>query len=153
MSWTRPLLLLAVLACAGFAPAPFPKPERKKHTDDLAAMQGSWKLVRYESNGKPMTSNFRVRIDKNVWNFVNLNQGRETSTASYELRLAPKLSPRGFEWKSTGRVSSQYCGSYVLDRDKLMLVFNSGVLDGATPRPMDFKSNKGYLLILEREKP
>lgn len=142
------LACAALLAIVGFAPAPFPKPERRRQIDDMEAMLGMWKMVTYESRGTPVGTNYKIRIRKNAWTFIN-TQGQERESATYIFTLDTKLTPRAFEWKMTGSDYS-YIGSYRLEaRRRLEIVFGSGRMAQIETRERDFGGKPNLHMVLE----
>jgi uncharacterized protein (TIGR03067 family) len=146
MPLCRLICLLVVVACVGFAPAPFPR--REKRQDDFQAIQGIWKVVVYESNGAPLTNNnLRVRIEGLNWHFYRENNGQKTPSSTYALRLEPKASPAAFDWSQPHNVQNpMYIGSYLLERKRLTIVFGNA----NQPRPTDFATRMGYRMVMER---
>jgi uncharacterized protein (TIGR03067 family) len=145
----RLVVLLAVLTALGFAPAPFPRRETRQHRDDLEAMQGMWRMTRYDSSGRPIGHNYKVRIKGNRWTFIHLANGKENETASYVYNLDYKVAPRAFEWKSTEKSTSGWVGSYRLEGRKLTIIFGSGTLSTVQTRPTDFNGTPTYRMELE----
>lgn len=145
----RILLVLALAAAVGFAPAPFPKKERRSSRDDLEAMQGLWRMTAYESGGSPVGHNYKVRIRNNRWTFISLDGNQERETASYIYTLEYRVSPRAFEWRSTRESNSGWVGSYRLDGRKLTIVFGTGTLKQVGTRPVDFNGKPSYRMVLE----
>lgn len=101
----RLLAALAVVGClTAFAPAPFPRTERKvKEGDDLSLLQGTWKVVSYDRPGLKVKGGgvvkFRsvitnVRIEKNQWSFMRELNGQLSPTVTYEMKIDPKANPR-----------------------------------------------------------
>src|SRR5438045_4202080 len=86
----KPLLLLILAAlAAGFAPVPFPRPERRR--TDQERMQGTWVLKAMTIDGREMKGreNVRVVIDGRRLKYVNGGQ----VTIEYDLTLDPTRSP------------------------------------------------------------
>src|SRR4051794_14308151 len=65
--WTRERLTPIVLGLAAlaFAPAPFPKPDRRAAPDDLTQLQGTWERVLHNGQAPGHTDVAVVR--GNVW--------------------------------------------------------------------------------------
>jgi uncharacterized protein (TIGR03067 family) len=148
MPLLRLILCAAVAASLGFAPAPFPKPQKK--VAGIDELQGTWNLVSYLLSGTDWTS----RASTPIWQ-VERNQLHVYSRAdfasrgartTYELRLDPTVTPPLFEMRSGSEVC--YHGSYRLDGKRWVIVFAA-----ASPRPnrpVRFSADEGYLLTFER---
>src|SRR5947209_14134406 len=97
----RLLVLLAVIAAVGFAPAPFPRPGKKRPPDDLVHLQGTWKLIRYEVQGKDWlptstTPWWKVQKDR-IHTIQRANGAMGNVSATYTFRLDRTKDPRGFD--------------------------------------------------------
>jgi len=150
----RPGLLLSlvvVVTATGFAPAPMPRP--KGFRDDLTAFQGQWAVTKYESNGRNILGMrmLRVQIDKQRWQF-HTGVGAGTVTASYDIVLDPKTSPRSFDWRGAGMPASQFIGSYQLDGNKLTIVFTNAGAGMARPTSFGTIRPGDYVMVLTRDK-
>jgi uncharacterized protein (TIGR03067 family) len=114
----RPLsfvLLFAVLSL-GFAPAPFPRPERRPPVE-VESLVGEWK----GPNQLIVTSE---RMDFN--------------TNGYRVTFDRRVRPAAFDLKGvegTGGAGRNFAGIYRLEGDTLTICYNAG--DG--PRPMAFE--------------
>jgi uncharacterized protein (TIGR03067 family) len=124
----RPLLLLAVLLCVAFAPAPFL--EKKKPLTDLARMQGTW-----------VGPSTELRIQGNTYVYYR-NGG---PSLAYTVTLNETTNPRQYDIKGTGKNTYEYRGIYELQGDSLKIASNSG------PRPTTFTGS--YVRTLTRKKP
>jgi uncharacterized protein (TIGR03067 family) len=143
---THVLLVGLSVALLGFAPAPFPRPERSQR-DDQADVKGLWEFIECQSGGShyPSTmNNYNAEITGERFSFVGKN-GRG-SGSGYELRIDPKASPPSFTWGSANHVN--WVGSYRLERDKLTLIFNSG--NNVAQRPTDFSGKPQWRYVLKR---
>jgi uncharacterized protein (TIGR03067 family) len=106
---SRLVLALASLIClTAFAPAPFPRPERRGGgTDiDMKSFQGTWKVISMEivqGNGQNQrltdwgwqtTGTTGVRVKGDRWTY--LNNGRDSS--SYRVDIDPTKKPAAIDW-------------------------------------------------------
>jgi uncharacterized protein (TIGR03067 family) len=143
-----------VLAALGFAPAPVFKESARTAASDLARLQGTWAMPRYEQNGRTMISMgeaYTVKVEKDQWTFYrSQNGGPLTKSSSYALRLDPKTAPAEIDFIQ----SKTYVllGVYDLKGDALKIVFRVNgdgkkdrVKDLANPAPTD------YLIELRRK--
>jgi uncharacterized protein (TIGR03067 family) len=145
MQLCRLLLLFAVAAVLGFAPAPFPRREKKR--DDLQAIQGTWKVVIYEMSGRSLGNhNLYVQVKQKSWRFYRMNNGRESPSSTYDLRLIPTARPAAFDWSNPGAARPAYIGSYRLDGKRLTVILGSA----ARPRPTVFTATAEYRKVMER---
>src|SRR5262245_26909321 len=130
----RVLLIVVSFGLLGFAPAPFPRPDRQR--DDPTDVRGLWEFVECESSGthSPNTiTSYNAEVTKERFAFVGKNGGRNGSV--YVVRLDPAASPPSFTWSQNNQTS--WVGSYLLEKDRLTLIFNSG--NSVAQRPTDFK--------------
>src|SRR4051794_18374262 len=134
MKTCRALALLAVMAAAGFAPAPFPKPERQR--DDPTDVTGTWEFVLWEASGirsQGSEGMYLIEMARDKYDFVGKNGAGRTH---YEMKLEPGASPRAFTWSMNNNVS--YVGSYRLQKDQMTMIFASG--SRMDQRPTDFQA-------------
>jgi uncharacterized protein (TIGR03067 family) len=125
----RPLLLLVVLLCVAFAPAPFL--EKKKPLTDLGRMQGTW-----------VGPDTELRIQGN--NYVYYRNG--APSIAYTVALNETTNPRQYNLKGTGKNTFQYSGIYELQGDTLKIASSAG-----SARPTTFAGS--YVRTLTRKKP
>src|SRR5688572_16857857 len=89
------LMTVAALILAGFAPAPFPRPDRQRA--DPADLTGTWVFTASEMNGQPQPleahREYKVEISKNRIVFTT-----NGSRSDLELKLDPTASPPSFTW-------------------------------------------------------
>lgn len=143
MRGTRLLLIVASVFVAGFAPAPFPRPERQR-PQDATDVAGTWEFVECQSNGTPYErtrTDFKSEITKDRFVFVKKDGKVRTP---YEMRLDATASPPSFTWGSGNSVS--YVGSYRLEKDRLTMAFNSGSDLAQRPTDPDGKAEWRYVL-------
>jgi uncharacterized protein (TIGR03067 family) len=115
--------------------------------NELAALQGSWKLMTYEEDGKEVKdvgNPYTIEKDK-----LTVKRDGEV-TAEGPLELDPTRSPKHLDFQRTGGQTEMTI--YVRVGDYLILC---GRRDGKT-RPSEFATgtaNGGeYLIVLKREK-
>jgi len=131
----RRQLLFAVLALgvAGFAPEPFPKPERHR-PENQADLGGAWRIERWELNGEreaEIEKAFQVELARDKFVLLGLtNSHRE----EYDVQIDPAASPPYFTFSRHGTVLN--VGSYRLHKDRLRMILNLG--DQKEKRPTDF---------------
>jgi uncharacterized protein (TIGR03067 family) len=143
----RLILIPVVVVLLGFAPAPFPRPERKKKVADTEAIQGTWKVVLYEMRGGKLGGNLVVKVEKDRWHFYRDGGGGALQPASsYQLRLDPAATPPAFDWSGVGAPNPGYIGSYRLEEKRLTIIFGAA----GRPRPTDFNAGAEYRMVLER---
>jgi uncharacterized protein (TIGR03067 family) len=137
------LVLLVCLPSLGFAPAPFPKPNK----DDLTRLGGAWTVLRYERGSGSLrgtTTKMQVKVRGTKWEFLKDSR----VTAEYFVKVDAKASPRAIDMK--GR-AGELLGIYRIDGDQLEMVFHHF---GVKERPVGFdKLDPGaYRLVMKREK-
>src|SRR5258707_14562384 len=92
MKTCRALTLLVIAASAlGFAPAPFPKPDRQR--EDPLDVNGTWEFVLWETNGTRSQSSetmYLIEMKRDKYVFVGKNGGGE---ADYHMKPGPGGSP------------------------------------------------------------
>ena len=143
------LFLVAVAALLpAFAPVPFPRRERKGG-DDLPRLQGTWKVVRYERDGKDwmqqgVATLWKVDRDR-IQNFRVLPGGVEQLANTYVLRLDQKKSPRSIDLVQNG--SATWGGSYQIENKRWRMV----LVPPGGPRPTRFSSAGAFLIEAERQ--
>lgn len=138
----RLVVLLVAVSALGFAPAPFPKKERPVR-DDTVAILGNWEFVIWEMNGREQAVSQWLEITRGKVDFVSINGGRRYP---YELIMHPGIAPRGFEWKT--KSSEHFVGSYLLEAERLTLIFKSS--SDLSARPTDFTGKPEYRFVLRR---
>ncbi len=150
------MVALAVLSQTAFAPAPFPKPERK---DDLKSLEGTWSVARYELAGAARpTAKMKVRIEGNKWTFLRVDAAGTTPTVTYTFTVDPKKNPRLIDLTHTtlkvAAGNNKLMGIYRFEhkgRDQVQVVFHTFGVD-RRPDGFDGADKQAYLLVLQREK-
>jgi len=146
MKTCRALTLLVIAASAlGFAPAPFPKPDRQR--EDPLDVNGTWEFVLWETSGTRSQSSeamYLIEMKRDKYDFVGKNGGGRTH---YQMTLDPGASPRAFTWSMSNQVT--YVGSYRLQKDEMTMIFASG--NNLASRPTDFSAKQvQYRFIMKR---
>lgn len=121
---------------------------------DAVAIQGTWKMIRGELDGKPLTpdeiADGKVVIGPDI--FTISSKGKRAETWRYV--LDPTKKPRAidfFEAKSKDAAP----GIYALEGDQLKVCWRLGEDTKSIERPTEFKSAAGsavVLIVLQRQK-
>jgi len=139
------LLAVCTVALLGFAPAPFPRPDR--HKVDPTAILGYYEFELWEHNGSPSKASYHIEIEKGKYHFVTLpNRGGPGNKTTYELRLDPTQTPYAFEWSMNNRV--MYVGSYRMQGERLTMIFRNG--QRLADRPTDFDGKPEFRFVMRR---
>jgi len=141
----RLVLIVMGLALLGFAPAPFPRAERSRGTDQ-SDVGGTWEFVAWEYNGRrehAYEKQFKGEITREQ--FVLTGGG-----GTYKMRIDPSASPPSFTW-SVGD-SMTHAGSYRLNRDEIIMVFVAGQQLGSRPTDFSTPPAQGWRFIMRRVK-
>ncbi len=152
------IIAVAVLGLTAFAPAPFPRPDRK---DDLKGLSGTWTVTRYDMGGTAvgLAGTMKVKIEGNKWSFLRVTAAGTMPSTSYTFTLDAKKDPRLIDLTRTGpglaAGNNKLMGIYRFehkDRDKVQVVFHTF---GVAKRPAGFDGAdmQAYLMILQRDKP
>jgi len=141
----RVLLIIGTCALLGFAPAPFPKAERRRAEDPTDA-GGIWAILLWEHRGRReevAEKRNRVRFTKEQFELLRQDGGGDDT---YAMRLEPSYAPRAFRWSKRDNIS--FVGSYRLRKDEMTLIFNRG--DRLEARPTDFSGAAEFRFVLRR---
>ena len=139
----RVVLTVLSVMLPGFAPAPFPKPERQRA--DPLDVTGTWEYERCENGGVvDPSARTHYRLEMTREKFVFVYQG--DSRTAYDMRLDPRASPPSFTWSQNNRV--QYVGSYRIQNGQLTMIFNSGT--SVAQQPTDFQGKAGWRYEMRR---
>jgi uncharacterized protein (TIGR03067 family) len=153
------IIALATLGLTAFAPAPFPRADRR---DDTKKLVGTWTVTRYERAGTPVGVGplLKVRIEGNKWSFLRINAAGAAPATAYSIVLDSRKNPRCIDLTMIveGRMppgNGKLMGIYRFDqgdRNKVQVVFNTF---NVTERPSGFDGvdKKAYLIDLQRDKP
>ena len=136
---TRFVMLVTVGLLMAAEP-PKEGPARK----DQEKLQGTWKVVSGELEGKPLRD--AARSPKWVFAGEKVTMGRESA----RYRLDPAATPRRIDL--TNDVKETMLGIYQLDGGRLKICYG----DPGEKRPTEFATKPGakvILVVLEREKP
>jgi uncharacterized protein (TIGR03067 family) len=142
----RACVLLLALAGLAFAPAPFPKPEKKSAPLTGEQLQGTWRLVGYLYDGKDLLPAATTPIWRVDGNRVLISSARGGDQTVYGLRIDPGTSPVDFALLSSSGKPT-HVGSTKLEGDRWTIVM---VDSGSRQRPTRFAGEAGYLLTFER---
>jgi uncharacterized protein (TIGR03067 family) len=156
---SRALLVAATaLGLMAYAPAPFPRPDRK---DDLKTLEGTWTVARYERGGAAVRigTALKVRIEGSKWSFFRVDATGTKPSTAYNFVLDPKKDPRCIDLTMMGANpapggNGKLMGIYRFERknrNEIQVVFHTF---GVNKRPAGFDGADGqaYLMILQREK-
>jgi uncharacterized protein (TIGR03067 family) len=144
MGW-RVLLLAVSCALVGFAPAPFPRAERRR-AESLADFEGTWAILHWEMAGRRhwvYEKHLRARLTRRSVELLNED---DEAAMRYVMRLEPDRSPPAVTWGDPGR--PLYAGSYRQQGDQLVIVFNRG--RDLADRPTEFAGACFFRVVLRR---
>jgi uncharacterized protein (TIGR03067 family) len=127
-----PLLLLSL----AFAPAPFPKPDRRAGRADLKAMQGEWVLVREtHATGPPRPKrHLGASFKRGRVTFFPEGDGL---AGEWAVTLAAGEQPKAIDLKKGGRLIRAV---YSLKGDTLVVSWNA-TAEREAVRPVSFPGN------------
>lgn len=116
-------------------------------TNDLEALQGTWKTVSFEMRGRKMPADYILQIKGDQWTVIQPNGKSNTCP----FRITSSLTPRQIDMipvTSTNEPMSK--GIYKLEGDTLTICRT----EGGRARPQEFKttSRAGILAVWQREK-
>lgn len=134
----RILLVGVSMALLAFAPAPFPRAERRRESNDI---MGMWLSTYVEYNGVVQANHkpFRIEMAKDLITF------HTDSPSKWTLTTNPTASPASFTWGKDGQLN--YVGSYKLQNGELTMIFAiSGRMED---RPTNF-DKPPYKYIFKR---
>jgi uncharacterized protein (TIGR03067 family) len=139
------VLFLAATACLAFAPAPFPKPDRRDTgADDLTKLQGSW--VRVLHNGQTQNGTDVVVVRGDVWRY-------NTPFDSWVMTLNPAKKPRHIDLVKVNDKTSFFRGIYRLEGDTF--TYSLRHYGTEQQRPMDYDTSRSYswVSVYKRRQP
>ena len=142
----RVALAVVGVALLGFAPAPFPRAERRQ-AEDLTDVAGTWAVTLWEHRGRRGRRTeelVHVRLTKERFVFVAKKTGREGE--SYGTCLDASVSPPAFTLSVGKRV--ELVGSYRLKKDQMIMIFTES--ERVEERPTDFSGTSEYRVELRR---
>jgi RNA polymerase sigma factor (sigma-70 family) len=120
--------------------------QKKGVKNEMAALEGTWKVIRLERNGVEAKEKATVIIKGNKFTIEPEAGNPRTST----FKIDPSKKPKWFDDVPEG--SAAWPGIYELDGDTLKICFDS---EGTLKRPSEFKTGpkSGFaLFVLERDK-
>jgi uncharacterized protein (TIGR03067 family) len=122
--------------------------------DDLQLLQGTWEVVEFTANGRPIPESERMKM-KFVVTDSTMAMTARNKDASFEIKLNPEAMPKTIDYKAlegTFKGKTNY-GIYELQGDELKLCMHN---KDADKPPTEFKSTEGDMLalfLLRRAKP
>lgn len=140
----RLVFLVALLSVLGFAPAPFPRPNRSAQKGDLKKLQGDWIGIEHHRAGQKLpekVGSMQLSVVNDRWTFSS--DGRVAS--EWTARLDPAATPRAVDLMSPTRGGGTILGIYRFEGDKLYFAY-----EGQTRRPTGFDTSDGWLMVLKR---
>jgi uncharacterized protein (TIGR03067 family) len=138
-------LLLAATVCLAFAPAPFPKPDRRETgADDLTRLQGTW--VRMLHNGQAQPGNDVVVVRGDVWRY-------NTPNDSWVMKFDTSKKPKHIDLIRVGEKANYFRGIYRLEGDTF--TYSLRHYGSEQQRPMDYDTSRAYswVSVYKRQKP
>jgi uncharacterized protein (TIGR03067 family) len=141
------LLLVIVFAFASVAQA---QPEKAKAKKDLADLQGVWKLIGFEIDGKEAYLQAHKQIRWVVKDGKIYYGGEELAKITLDITTDPKCIDL-----SLPKSKRVHEGIYKLDKDSLKICV-SMMTDGVKDRPVKFGSadlEKSHTMLFERDVP
>lgn len=142
-------LWLAVGLSLGFAPAPLPRPESKKH--DLKKLQGTWVRVLCTQGGQqvpipPTPPGFPLALQVVISGdcMTYLHAGSVQSEWAITL-MSPGKGPKVFDVKGVRATAGQYRGVYRLEGDTLTLCSHPSSAE--KDRPTDLNDSRPGVVL------
>jgi uncharacterized protein (TIGR03067 family) len=116
--------------------------------DDVQAIQGRWKVVDSQHNGKPYPEMMDARFvfANGQVTVILIEEGKENAKRPWPFKLDHTKSPK---WIDLG----PELGVYSLDGDDLRICFGDTRVEGRTTKFESVPNSSAYLLKLRREKP
>ncbi len=142
MTWR--LATVAVLACGVVLAAPVPKKDEKPKPD-AEAIQGTWRLEKFEGAEKPPADAGVILLAFKEGKMSVSVAGRENQKGAYQLDATAK--PKAIDLTKPGENDAR--GIYELDGDSLRICL---VDDGNAARPTEFTATgkRIMLFVLKR---
>src|SRR5262245_15092808 len=129
------LALMVLLTLTAFAPAPFPKTQRRGAGDEitLATFQGNWKVTNMRTaraNGmhEPYSwSVTHIYIEKNLWHFSYNNK----PDGGRPINIDPTKKPAHFHFVNQGKDGETVNGPGLIRRvgNKVEIIYTWGTAD------------------------
>jgi uncharacterized protein (TIGR03067 family) len=149
----RVLCVVAALSLTAFAPAPFPRPDRKT---DLEKMAGTWTVVRYNrgrqsvfGGGSPA---LKVSVTGKKWSFFREGAGGKVPSAQYDIKIDPTKKPR---WVDMDFASTKMklVGIFRWKDGDLHVSFSiANTMVNGRPTEFDGGDARVYYMTLKRDK-
>jgi uncharacterized protein (TIGR03067 family) len=176
MMYIRCLFALAVIAgLTAFAPAPFPREQRKaRESDDAVRLMGTWKVTNYERPGvngaaaMRYSVNMTIRLSPGKWEYVydnnnglgGLGRGAVATNNDYEMKIDTASMPRKMTMtKDYGAGTTMTMNAiYKFEGDKVKILYTTvyqgrGMIQAETgPLSWEKPPTNSILLTLERQK-
>jgi uncharacterized protein (TIGR03067 family) len=140
------LASLAVLALALSASAQ----EKKDVPKDLVPFQGTWKVVKVESGGKPLeksSSGLRFRFEGHRMDVIENEKEKEDSGT---VSVDPKKDPAEIDF--TSGKGNKVLGIYKFDKDGKFHLCVARGKDAERPKSFDTTGTRSRLFVLEKVK-
>jgi uncharacterized protein (TIGR03067 family) len=141
------ILALLPLVLVGFAPAPFPRPERRR-AESQGDLNGTWRFVLWELKGEReegIEKEFQVEVARDKFVIV----GRTSShREEYDVHVDPAAKPPYFSLSRGGAL--RCVGSYRLQKDHVRVILNRS--DQKDKRPTDFAGSSDMRFEMRRTK-
>jgi uncharacterized protein (TIGR03067 family) len=150
--------VLSVFGAAAFAPAPFPRPQRRGGVDDVSVptIQGTWRvagMLSSRKDGKHQPYNWhinQIRIKGDVWTFVDRNGSDGTS---YALVVKNDKKPAWLDFYGVNqpRQGAPPGGGIIRRKGDVVEII---YVFGGRERPVSFEQppDGQYLLTLQRQR-
>jgi len=146
----RKVALLLAAVALGFAPAPFPRPDRNK--DDLKEMRGDWAQVSLNVAGQGRTvGSYTLRIDGDRLTWLSEEKAFVAWAVTLDSRKKPKsINATGVEGSVKG---AAFVGVYKLEGDTLTICYIRS--PGQREETAGFDPSKPgvWLEVFKRKKP
>jgi uncharacterized protein (TIGR03067 family) len=157
------------------APAPLVKKDRNRAPDDLALMQGTWKMVEQGRPGmnngqlaarvailKRGDSQTKIKIEDGKFTYLYFNGQGFTPSTSYDLTIQPRSAPKTIDMKhNSGDYTITLKGIYKIDGNKLTILYVNTYeskmravpqqLNVERPTSFDSPSANAMQMVLEKE--
>jgi uncharacterized protein (TIGR03067 family) len=123
-------------------------PPSKSARAEVKKLQGTWKVVGGESDGKKLDAK-QAGFDAISFEGYTAQLHQGTQVLSFGLAVDPDKSPKTLDLIGKATLPC----IYALDGDRLQLALPASGKEGFTrPKTLDTAQNKGHLLIAERQK-
>ncbi len=147
-------ILVAVVLCLGFAPAPFRKPPPPDPTPaEWKKLQGNWVRVRYYANGGALHQDGNTTVVVSGKGMTYLTNGQPNSywTITLNARTSPPILDLHGQPGPGG--TQAFLGVYRLEKDTLFLCARQTQDPAQRPAKIDQHLAGVLLEVFERRKP